>query len=109
MYLFFILYALAAICILDEPFSAVLYIFWVHILLFLFLFVDSLDQNLHTDQSVMLNLLVASEFSKTFVFGYFYLFAKFGPYGHNSAQLLTPIRGYIKSKKNQSFLRKEYI
>ena len=50
MSLFFILYALAAICILDEPFSAVLYIFLVHILLFLFLFVDSLDQNLHTDQ-----------------------------------------------------------
>ena len=28
---------------------------------------------------VMLNLLVASEYSKTHVFGYFYLFAKFGP------------------------------
>ena len=50
MSVFFILYALAAICILDEPFLAVLYIFLVLILLFLFLFVDSDDQNLHTDQ-----------------------------------------------------------
>ena len=39
-----------AIFILDGPLSAVLYILWVRILLFLFLFVDSDDQNLHTDQ-----------------------------------------------------------